>query len=115
MSLRDTYDAFDALYAELPEIDCKGLCENTCRLPMMSRVEAGRVNAYANRKPKGAETGVCPVLRAGRCTVHPVRPMVCRLYGCTEEMRCPHGCEPTRMLSVDEGRALLARAYLLGE
>jgi Fe-S-cluster containining protein len=116
--LKEAYEALDALYAEFPAVHCKGLCaDEICGPVRMSRVEAGRVLAYGNRKPKTPRHGerlVCPALRHGRCTVYPVRPAICRLYGATESMRCPHGCEPDRMLTKEEGREYLARAFQLG-
>jgi len=37
-----------------------------------------------------------PHLRpTGSCTVHPHRPMICRLRGLAASMPCPHGCTPT--------------------
>jgi hypothetical protein len=31
----------------------------------------------------------------GTCAVYDVPPMICRLWGIAEAMRCPHGCRPT--------------------
>lgn len=36
----------------------------------------------------------CPALVDGRCSVYDDRPMICRLYGTVEVMRCPYGCVP---------------------
>ena len=54
-------------------------------------------------------TGVlaCPLLRHGRCTVYAQRPLVCRLWGVTESMECPHGCRPVRYLKYAQGQLLL--------
>lgn len=40
--------------------------------------------------------GVCPLLdqESGSCTVYPVRPMICALWGAVRGMECPHGCRP---------------------
>lgn len=43
--------------------------------------------------------GACPALSqaivaSGRCTVHRLRPMICRLCGAAASMPCPHGCAP---------------------
>jgi Fe-S-cluster containining protein len=43
----------------------------------------------------GATGERCPALSdAGRCTVYDDRPFVCRIYGVTEMLACPYGCEP---------------------
>lgn len=34
--------------------------------------------------------------------VYTQRPYICRLWGTTEVLKCPQGCEPTRWLSRDE-------------
>ena len=43
----------------------------------------------------------------GRCEVYAARPTVCRLFGAVHSMTCPHGCIPERMLTDDEGHAVL--------
>jgi Fe-S-cluster containining protein len=50
---------------------------------------------------------VCPLLKAGRCSVYAIRPMICRLYGVTDEMPCPHGCTPERMLTEHQAMELM--------
>jgi hypothetical protein len=35
------------------------------------------------------------------------------LWGVVENMPCPHGCTPTRMLTVAEGAAIVTRAEQL--
>ena len=46
----------------------------------------------------------------GECSVHAIRPMICRLWGLTKSMACPFGCVPERWLTEDEAHALLAKA-----
>lgn len=48
----------------------------------------------------------CPVLRAGLCGNHAHRPLICRLYGVVERLRCPYGCEPERWLTDEEAADL---------
>ncbi len=59
--------------------------------------------------------GACPALTrtlgaTGSCTVHPHRPMICRLWGVAASMPCPHGCIPTGgyLTDTDTLRRLLA-------
>lgn len=104
------------LYAGLPDIQCKGLCVNSCGPIGMARAEAERI---ADRV--GCDVASLPVIqphtdlacphlsRSGRCKVYDVRPLICRLWGVAEGMECPHGCKPSRTVDRAEGRALLAR------
>jgi Fe-S-cluster containining protein len=55
----------------------------------------------------------CDKLSGGRCTVYPDRPLICRLFGVVEQMRCPFGCVPERFLSERAAYALLERAEKL--
>ena len=34
---------------------------------------------------------ICPFYLGGRCSVYPVRPLVCKFYGHTPRMECPRG------------------------
>lgn len=53
----------------------------------------------------------CPALDfIGRCMVYDKRPMICRLWGVVEDMKCHYGCEAERYLTREEGFTFLARA-----
>lgn len=55
------------------------------------------------------ETWKCNMLsKTGYCTVYSVRPLICRIWGATEKLPCPFGCEPERMLSAKEALDLFA-------
>lgn len=121
----------DRLYAELPSIKCKGLCVDCCGPISMTQLEitriAERVPSFpstARQMPiriasgqvviaKGFVTDceTCPLLtKDGRCSVYPIRPLICRLWGLVQSMRCPHGCTPTRWVSPRESFKLLNEA-----
>ena len=44
-----------------------------------------------------------------RCTIYPVRPTICRLWGVTEDMPCPWRCKKSGTLSGPRGRKILGR------
>ena len=70
-----------------------------------------------SKVPEPQPGGFCPYLDLGtkRCTVHSVRPMICRLWGVSENMKCPHGCKPEpRYLTVKEQRAYFRKALQIG-
>ena len=52
----------------------------------------------------------CPALVDGACTVYEIRPTICRLWGATRSMPCPHGCTPDDALTKDDSRRLLHEA-----
>lgn len=112
----DREQTMDAIYAKLPTMTCKGLCQAGCHSVGMNRVEQARIEReHQIRLPLMAAFGAdtCPALNvSGRCSVYQHRPLVCQLWGMVPSMRCPHGCEPDGgMLTEQEGRLLLADSY----
>lgn len=98
--------ALEALYALLPKIDCQRKCQQFCGPIMMTRLEARRLPEVKfdtvplklgmGFYPRTSNTTLmCPMLKDGGCSVYSIRPAICRLWGLTEELRCPFGCEPT--------------------
>lgn len=101
----------DRLYAELPAIDCKRQCAESCGPIAMERVEWERICKRVGYEPRGnLATLDCPLLRDGLCSVYAIRPMICRLWGIVESMECPWGCKPERYLTREEGFEFLSRA-----
>lgn len=116
MSRRESEKALDALYAELPRLDCQGRCQESCGPILMSRIEWQRIQRRTGqRAPKLRADLTCPFLSAvGRCTVYGVRPMICRLWGLVPSMPCVFGCQPERWLTEEQGREYLRRANEIG-
>lgn len=111
----------DALYAELPGIDCQRKCESSCGPILMSYVEWQRIIkklGYAPVAPKpnplDPRTLNCPMLQGGLCSVYSIRPIICRLWGIVETMPCPWGCKPERTLTAREGYVFIQRAAIIG-
>ncbi|WP_199523791.1 hypothetical protein [Micromonospora craterilacus] len=111
---RDRTAEMDQLYAELPDIDCKGLCHESCNAIAMTPLERDRI------RERGIDISPlhmpCPALTPlRRCSVREVRPLICRLYGLVERMACPHGCRPEGgFVPEATARRLLARAEVIG-
>ena len=97
----------DELYARLPAPECRGLCAHSCHEHVnASTAELLRIRGRGVDLEAGTEDGSCPALHrtvwgTGRCTVHDVRPMICRLWGAAAAMPCPHGCLPPHALLND--------------
>lgn len=102
---RSAQDAeLEAIYAQVPEVNCKGLCQYACTAIDMTprereRIAAEGVTISAHQKAleQMRSTGdfACEALTGeGRCEVYERRPMVCRVWGTTEPLACAHGCVP---------------------
>lgn len=108
---RKSWADLDRLYASLPTIECRRLCQASCGPIFMGYAEWARVKLLGKR-PMGEQTKhlVCPMLKEGLCQVYEHRPAICRLWGLTEAMRCPWGCEPRpRAWTEEEGRVFLGK------
>ena len=120
----------EELIEKVKSLKCKGLCQDSCGPIGISKGERQRIKDYCTRHgisfsplpqnnaeklltlwivSNGRKTPeMCPYLQDGRCSIYPVRPMICRLWGATERMPCPFGCTPELgMLTEDEARGLL--------
>jgi Fe-S-cluster containining protein len=126
---RSEIDArLDALYAQLPALDCTGDCWVSCGPIDMTWREQARIREHGVKIPRadplasieaalaGRDAEFCPALtRQHRCAVYDVRPLICRLWGLTESMRCPFGCQPRpRRLTDAEANALLTESMAIG-
>jgi Fe-S-cluster containining protein len=111
------------VYARIPDVQCKGLCADSCGPIAMSCDEDRRLQELGVFIPSMVE-GVeaidrgedywCPALRDRRCTVYEDRPTICRLWGATTTMPCPHGCTPGNPMTQEESFELLALSRRAG-
>jgi Fe-S-cluster containining protein len=103
----------EEIYASLPGVMCKGLCHDSCGVIPIAPIERENMAEYTGKKVKCDPTIViglhskhrvlrpkddelnCPYLKDKRCSIHPARPLVCRMYGVVSGMPCPHGCVST--------------------
>lgn len=115
------------LYDDLPDVHCKGLCADSCSVVMMSGLEEARLrergvdlsaDAVYRLVLDLADGGHprCPALSPlNTCTQYDVRPLICRLYGAAEGLRCEHGCTSTGEVSRAAAGALIRRAQELSQ
>lgn len=107
---RKLYRQIDAIYARVPEVPCQRRCGHGCGPIMMTPPEWDRIEERrgAPIPPYGPIENYCPLLTdSGECSVYPVRPLICRIWGVTRRLQCPHGCQPSRWLTDEEIHRLL--------
>lgn len=136
MDRREAYAALDDLYAQLPALECKGLCHDTCTAIDMSVLERERIvettgvriplplypperNLVDGKPPRCAALG--PL---NTCRVYQVRPFICRAFGMVlthpdapheGPMMCDHGCIPDAVLSGAEFTRLMREILELSQ
>ena len=110
-------ERLDALYAELPQLECRGLCADSCGAISMGLHEARRIERLTAQPLRLMATleQSCPYLEAERCTVYEARPLVCRVWGLVDEhgLRCEHGCIPERWLTRPEALRFVRRSLAI--
>ncbi len=85
------------LYDSLPTIECQGRCHVSCGPIFVNTFEWNAIG-----KPAAGKTIDCPMLVDRRCSVYQARPLICRLWGVVDEMKCPWGCVPSRRMEPEE-------------
>lgn len=117
-------EAIQAIYAQIPDIACKGYCHEQCGPIPVTDVELEAMARSAQRDlsvmqgpghrrflvvlhepEKGLD---CPLLVNGQCSVYESRPLICRLMGVTEGLPCRYGCKPERVMPNHEAFKLMA-------
>jgi Fe-S-cluster containining protein len=96
------------LYSLIPSMLCTPGCIECCSkfgVPSRTRVEDERIRSYL--KEHGREVGraqglTCPYVSRQGCTIYPVRPLTCRMYGSSTNYLCKMGVRPLQVLSEDE-------------
>ena len=102
----------EELYATLPKIECQRKCNAACGPVVFASVEIANVQAAGHKLPVAQNhlihgSMTCSALKSGGCSIYEQRPGICRLYGLTKLLECPHGCKPERWLSEAESRKFL--------
>ena len=108
----------ERIYARVPNANCRGLCHVSCapiavltNEPIVAKTPPTSKHTIDNLtflvSPE-FDSVVCPHLTTDkRCAEYDSRPIICRLYGTTPILACPHGCSPDRWLSEKESRSLI--------
>ena len=88
--------ALAKIYAKLPRLMCKGLCTDTCKVARVIPAEGEYLMEKYGRIPLPTSNmyNCSELTEDRRCGIYEDRPLICRLWGMTRSMRCPHGCIP---------------------
>jgi len=100
------------LYAAIPEVKGCTHCGECCGPVVWSAWEWSRVE---HRKPTEQDARLlrCPYYRAKICDCYENRPFLCRLFGAADNLRCPNGARPDRLLTAAESNALMEKYLTL--
>jgi Fe-S-cluster containining protein len=129
VSNADKLARIDALFSEVPSFDCKPGCADCCGPIQLSRLEYHRCVKVSGRTADDVRRHMeknikhkiyqCPLLnkKTNQCTVYQARPAICRIFGTTKDLPCPHGCGPdaSALLSEERAREILSLVNKLGE
>ncbi|MBU0497664.1 MAG: YkgJ family cysteine cluster protein [Candidatus Thermoplasmatota archaeon] len=91
------------IYAKIPPIPCQHC--HSCEGPIIwFQPEQINIKNHLQKNHKEfitwppeeftAHQMHCPYLEKNRCSIYPVRPLVCRLQGTIPELPCPHNTTP---------------------
>lgn len=88
-----------ALYAELPTMECRGRCHDSCTSIRMTKLERQLIaRRHGVTIPDGSfadcDRPCVALTMLKRCGVYQDRPLICRLWGLTRTMQCSYGCVP---------------------
>jgi hypothetical protein len=105
-------DRLHDVYARVPVLRCRGLCQDTCGPIPATHHEVRFMERRSHRRYGWQlKSGHCTFLdeSTGRCTCYQERPLVCRAWGTLASSACPFGCEPDRWLTQEAFQGLVAR------
>jgi Fe-S-cluster containining protein len=80
----------------IPSMHCDADCGECCGVVPTTETEFRGIQRFIEEHgilPAAHTDGTCPFYLNGGCAVHPVRPLVCRLFGHSADplMTCPRG------------------------
>lgn len=98
------------LYKKIPRFECIEGCTDCCGPVPWSTYELQQARLSAPPPDNADKT--CDFAKGGRCAIHEHRPLMCRLFGTVDDLRCPHGRGPLKRLSTETGHDIVRRYKL---
>ena len=100
------------IYELIPDMICTEGCYQCCKnfgVPSRTKVEDERIKEFLREHSMQlgeAQGHTCPYLdeslAIGGCSIYPVRPLICRLYGTSPNYLCKVGVRPVNLLQEDQ-------------
>lgn len=90
------------LRSMIPTFSCKPGCHDCCGPVVFSKWEWEQV---ADKKT--ATCIFCPYASFLGCEIYEHRPIICRLFGTIDRLKCPRGCRPEVLLTEEEAAAIM--------
>lgn len=87
------------LRRHIPAFDCIPGCHDCCGPVTASSEEVARLPIKSNAAHDTALAELnCVYLGKQGCEVYAERPLICRVFGATPKLACPHGKQPDVMI-----------------
>jgi len=105
-----------SLYSKIPGFECVPGCSECCGPVPCHEWETNRlgiedaesVMAAALKALTVKDVKKCPLLEGGKCSVYENRPLMCRLFGTVEDLKCPYGKAPEKLLTKSQAAEIMA-------
>lgn len=97
--MTDNAQAIRFFRSRIPSFECVPGCHDCCGPVTASSEEVARLPEKSEAEHQTAlENYSCPYLGAKGCEVYGERPLICRVFGTTPQLRCPRGKGPEVMI-----------------
>lgn len=93
------------LRAIIPDMECLDGCHDCCGPVIMSEWEQAQIKIMPMTGCQYSKLD-CLYLDNSGCSIYEDRPIICRLFGTTEKLLCPHGIKPGKLLTRQEVRII---------
>lgn len=100
----------DQLASVIASLECKQLCAYSCTRTFASKPGDAAIREYCEkngipyhnltvtsineRHGEFYGSDMCKFLKDGLCSIYPVRPIICKIWGAGEVPVCKFGCKP---------------------
>ncbi len=93
--------------SRIPAFECVPGCHDCCGPVTTSTEEMSRLPVKSDAEHEAALAQLsCPHLGSNGCQVYAERPLICRLFGTTPRLACPHGKRPEAMIDPEMERRI---------
>jgi hypothetical protein len=84
---------------QIPEFACIPGCHDCCGPVLASSAEMARLPEVSEaQREKALPNWDCAHLAEHGCSVYEERPLICRMFGTTPRLPCPHGKRPELLI-----------------